>query len=224
MNFAPMVNCLDNGGGAAAVEILGATFSYGGRPLLVGLHERIAQGEHVAVTGASGSGKSTLLESFVGLTRPDTGRIKVLGRNVDAEHVGWIRTQVAWMPQHVEYPYATVKEMLQAPYRWKVNRRLRPDWEAMGEAANALGLPPSILSAKLSQLSGGERQRLEIIATLSLGRCLVLMDEPTSALDPASIDLLIKYLQGFRSSTVVAVSHNQHFAQRMDRIINITKF
>lgn len=207
----------------AAILLQGVTFTYAGRPLILDLNETIGLGEHVAIVGESGCGKSTLLGSLVGLTKPEAGQLVVLGRAVNEENIGWIRSHVAWMPQRVEYPYTRVREMLQAPYRWKVNRRRKPDWEAIAYAAKALGLTPEILGAHLSELSGGERQRVEIIATMQLGRPIVLMDEPTSALDPASTNLLVDYLHGFHRSTLVAISHNQHFAESMDRTIRIAK-
>lgn len=202
-----------------AIEIKEVTFEFSGKRVIDRLTAEVKVGEHVALVGESGAGKSTLLNSLVGLVRPVSGSLCVLGKEVIPENIREIRKRVGWLPQEVQLPYATVLEMLETPYHFKMNKDRKFDRKLYEQALVRMGLPSSIMDKALHKTSGGERQRLLIVSALLQGREILLMDEPTSALDHENRDRFIEYLRELKGTTILAITHDPDFAESMDRKI-----
>jgi polar amino acid transport system ATP-binding protein/putative ABC transport system ATP-binding protein len=87
-----------------------------------------------------------------------------------------------------------------------------------------LGLDEEIMDKRLNEISGGQRQRMLFAVIAMLDKELILLDEPTSSLDSESAILVTKFIKDMckRGKTVLAVTHDKHFAEECDRIINIS--
>jgi putative ABC transport system ATP-binding protein len=75
----------------------------------------------------------------------------------------------------------------------------------------------------MAEISGGQRQRVMLATIALLDKQVWLLDEPTAALDKESRDLVIKFLlaQQLRGKTIVAVSHDEEFAERCSTLIQL---
>ena len=204
------------------IEFNNVCFGFDGKTVIVGLSDRIRPGEHVAMMGESGAGKTTLLNSVMGLLSPESGFIAVGGQVMDCHSVFKIRQKIAWVPQEVQLPYATVEEALLHPYRLRVNHAKRFDKQKLDSYFEAVGLDRSIFSRRMFELSGGERQRLMLVSAVLLEKDILLLDEPTSALDSATREKVIQFLRK-QQVTLLSVTHDTRFADSCDRIIVLTK-
>ncbi|WP_217251001.1 ABC transporter ATP-binding protein [Streptomyces sp. AC602_WCS936] len=205
---------------AAAVELCSVTVRYGARaePVLDALDLRVEDGEHVAVVGPSGIGKSTLTRLIAGLCVPQTGTVRVAGREVTGRPPAELRALRVLVPQQAYVFTGTVRDNL----TYLRPGACRADIEA---AALDLGAAPLVerlggLDAVLrpEDLSQGERQLIVLArAYLSTAR-LLLLDEATCHLDAASEERAEKALAR-RPGTLLVVAHRMSSAVRADRVL-----
>ena len=203
------------------IEFDNLTFIYDNKPLMQHFTCCIARGEKAVLYGPSGHGKSTLLASVPGFVRPDEGTIRIDGRTLDASTVQQVRRRIAWLPQEFTLPYDTVKELIEAPFRLRINQAQMPSRETILHHFEQLGLEPELYDKRSIEISGGQRQRIMILITALLHKEIVLLDEPTSALDPDSIARVVDYIHGWHEATVLMISHDDRFINAFDRKIYI---
>jgi lipoprotein-releasing system ATP-binding protein len=185
----------------------------------------LAAGDSVAITGPSGSGKSTLLNLIGTLDRPDTGHVRLEGRDLgalDDRALAEVRSRdLGWIFQaHHLLPQCSALENVLVPTlatgdrtsRREAADRARQLLERVGLGGRFHHLP--------GQLSGGERQRVAVARALIQRPKLVLADEPTGALDRATAaalgDLLVS-LNSEHGVALVVVTHALDLARRMQR-------
>jgi ABC-type glutathione transport system ATPase component len=196
--------------------------------VLKGINLRISHGERVAIIGESGSGKTTLLRVILGLLRPKTGRVLVLGKDVYRVK-GHVRTEVlkriGYVPQD---PYRSLNPVL------KVKDIIKEPLEAYGysnkliedrikEVVKFVGLPLNVLDDTPEELSGGMRQRVLIARALVAYPKILLLDEPTSALDVSVQAQIISLLNSIYESfniTMITITHDLAVAQYLaDKVV-----
>lgn len=209
--------------GSGEINFDHVSFTFDNRKIIESFSTTIPAGAHVALMGESGAGKSTLINSIVGLTLPSSGEIKVAGFSVDAAHIYQIRSFTAWLPQDVNFPYETAMEALLAPYSLRVNKNLRFDREVCLSLFEKIGLDAAVIDKEIKNISGGERQRLMLVSALMLNKKILLLDEPTSALDGTTRDLFASFLKSLAGTTILAITHDEHFASSFDRTITLKK-
>ncbi|MBT0769710.1 amino acid ABC transporter ATP-binding protein [Kineosporia sp. J2-2] len=217
----------------AAVQIRGATKSYGAHRVLDGIDLDVRAGQVAAVIGPSGAGKSTLLRTVNHLDRLDLGYVRVFGeligvreRNGRLHELGGraIRAQrarIGFVFQNFNlFPHLTILEnVIEAPLALRrhpqdvARRQGLALLERVGIADKADAYP--------RQLSGGQQQRAAIARALALEPELILFDEPTSALDPELVGevlAVIRELAG-TGTTLVIVTHEVAFAREVADVV-----
>ncbi|MBS1583858.1 MAG: ATP-binding cassette domain-containing protein [Bacteroidetes bacterium] len=204
----------------AVIEVRDLCIGFGGRPVLRGFDLTVRRGENMMVLGRSGSGKSVLIKCLVGLLRPDSGSIRILGQDVlalDQEALDRLRVRIGFLFQSSAlYDSMTVRENLEFPLRRHALARKPAERDArVREALANVGLEHSA-DLYPAELSGGMRRRIGLARTLVLAPEIVLYDEPTSGLDPITareiVELILGLQRKYRTSSVI-ISHDLHVAR-----------
>jgi ABC-type uncharacterized transport system ATPase subunit len=174
---------------------------------------QVRQGEIHAIVGENGAGKSTLMKVLYGLSRPDSGTIRLRSREVKIADPGVaIQLGIGMVHQHfMLIPQLTVAANLvlgMEPHGRLGTYDRRGAQQATRELAQALGfqITPQDL---VGDLSVGARQRLEIMKVLYRGAELVVLDEPTAVLTPQEIGELFKTMRKLRENgkTIIFITH-----------------
>src|SRR5271168_566546 len=161
---------------SAALAASGLGKQYGRRWALSDCTLDIPQGRVVGLVGPNGAGKTTLLHLAVGLLRPTSGTIEVLGEQAlaSSEQLG----RVGFLAQETPvYPSLTVGEHL------SLGAHLNPRWDHQLARAriDQVGLDPR---QRAGRLSGGQRAQLALTVAVAKRPELLLLDEPVASLDP----------------------------------------
>jgi phospholipid/cholesterol/gamma-HCH transport system ATP-binding protein len=197
------------------IDIKGLYKSFGDLDVLKGVDLTVFKGENVAVLGKSGSGKSVLIKLIVGLLKPDSGEITVLGQSVaqlQGKELDALRLRIGFSFQNSAlYDSMNVYQNLAFPLTMNVkNLTTKQVDDAVEEALDAVGLKDKIHEMP-ADLSGGQRKRIGIARTLILKPEIMLYDEPTSGLDPitsAEINALINEVQKRYNTSSVIITHD----------------
>jgi thiamine transport system ATP-binding protein len=187
------------------LELIDVRFRY--EDMLMQFDLRVAPGERIAVIGPSGSGKTTLLALIAGFELPESGRIRIDGRDM-AGQTPARRPVTSLFQEHNLFPHLSLADNVGLG----LDPGLALDAAAHAKVAEALarvGLA-GFEARRPGQLSGGERQRAALARSLVRNKPLLLLDEPFAALGPAQrremLDL-VNALARDRGFTVLFVSH-----------------
>ncbi len=194
--------------------------AFGDNVVLDHFNLTLYRGENLVVLGKSGSGKSVLIKCIIGLLRPDSGQIEVLGENVTQLSYGeldQLRAKVGFLFQsNALYDSMTVRENLEFPLRrhWLRTEQKEVD-KMVHEVLESVGLAHTV-DMMPAELSGGMRKRIALARTLILKPAIILYDEPTTGLDPITgmeiIQLIRKVQEQYQTSALV-ISHDLKLAE-----------
>lgn len=187
------------------VDFKNICYSYiDGNKALDNLNARIHHGESVAIIGANGAGKSTMLKLLVGILLPDQGEIRLGDLPVTRKTLNMVRQQVGFTFQDPEdqlFNTSVYDDVAFGPRNYGLDE---DEVEKIVEKAlQTVGIEHLMHRAPY-KLSGGEKRAVSIATVLSMEPSILAMDEPTSALDPKSRRRLIKLLQGFQHTKLIA--------------------
>ena len=211
------------------IENLTKSFQHMGRTLEVlrGIDLNIQAGQILAIVGPSGAGKSTLLHCIGTLDLPSAGRIR-LGQEelttmsgsrlaaVRNRDIGFVFQFHHLLPEFDALENVMMPGLIQGRPKKDMERRARALLEEVGLAER--------ISHRPGELSGGEQQRVAVARALALGPKLLLADEPTGNLDTATSDAihdLFFQINKEHGTTIVVVTHNPMFAERMPRVVRM---
>ncbi|MDF2620506.1 MAG: amino acid transporter ATP-binding protein [Xanthobacteraceae bacterium] len=207
-----------------ALRIEGMNKYFGNFHALRNIELTVTRGEKIVVCGPSGSGKSTMIRCINRLEEHNSGRIVVLGTelNDDVGNIDEIRREVGMVFQHFNlFPHMSVLEnCVLAPML--VRKLPRPQAEEMALRFLEKVRIPEQASKYPGQLSGGQQQRVAIARALCMQPQMMLFDEPTSALDPEMISEVLDVMVTLAADgmTMICVTHEMGFARRVaDRVI-----
>lgn len=197
-----------------AVEWDRVNFAYDAIPAVEDVSLRICRGELAAILGPNGSGKSTLIKLALGLLRPDSGHVRLFGRET-GEFKDWGR--VGYMPQvgsgaWRDFP-ATASEIVANGARSRFSPLAvfgRSEREEVMAALEVVGMT-AFRSRRLSELSVGQQQRVLLARALVRDPELLVLDEPAAGVDVAGEERLYAVLRDLnrdRGMTIVIVSHD----------------
>jgi ABC-2 type transport system ATP-binding protein len=202
-----------------AVKLSGVSKRYGDVTAVDYLDLEVRRGEVFGLLGPNGSGKSTTLKLILGLVKPDSGSVNVLGINVEDDPVA-VKRKIGYVPESPRiYEFLTALEFLDftgdvygmAPEEKK--KRI----EEFVRALDLEGREGDIISS----YSEGMKQKVVIISALMHKPELLLLDEPLSGLDPKSARIVKDLLRELASQGVTTImsTHILEIAQAMcDRI------
>ncbi|MGQ9678039.1 MAG: metal ABC transporter ATP-binding protein [bacterium] len=197
-----------------AVEFSNVTVAFHQTVALQDVSFTISRGEFLGVIGPNGSGKTTLLKTILGLIKPVTGRVTVLGAS--GRRIGGVRSRIGYVPQRkpidVNFPVNALDAVLMGSYGrlgWLRYPKEKEKANAQAVLA-AVGLEESAFHTA-GHLSGGQQQRLFLARALVGEPDVLLLDEPTAGVDVASrgqIVELVRRVHQERQLTTIYVTHD----------------
>lgn len=211
--------------GDAAIRIANLCKAFGSQIVLHDVSLQVARGETLVVLGRSGTGKSVLLRLLIGLQRPDSGSIQVLGQEIvglPENPLYEVRKKVGFVFQNSAlYDSLTVAENVEFPLKYHSPMTARQRHDRAMEILSQVGMDGA--AAKLpTEISGGMKKRVGLARAMALEPDVMLYDEPTAGLDPitsSEINELILKLQKERTMSSIVVTHEIHSAEAIaDRV------
>jgi len=209
-----------------AVELSGITKAFPGVIANDDISLRAMAGEVLCLLGENGAGKSTLMSILSGLYQPDSGTIRVGGREVriDSPRAGR-DLGIGMVYQHLSLiPTLTVLENLMLGSNPGLVLDEAGALLRVGELSATLGVQVDP-GARVGALALGQQQHIEIIKALWKGSRVLILDEPTSMLTPQGIAELQKVLLGLRAAglAIIFITHKLHEAIAIGDCVTILK-
>jgi len=198
----------------AVVEVRDVRFALGGRPIFAGLDFQVRRGRITAIMGPSGAGKTTLLKLITAQNFPDTGVVRVFGRDLatlSTREIYAVRKRMGMLFQNgalltdmdvfenVAFPAREHSNLPEAVLRKLVLTKL----QAVGLRGAAALMP--------AELSGGMARRVALARAIVMDPEVLIYDEPFVGLDPISLGVilrLIKHMNAALGITSIVVSHD----------------
>ena len=209
----------------AVIEVTDLVTHYGDRKILDGINLSVFPGEILVIMGGSGSGKSTFLRHLLGLKKPTSGHIRILGEDttgLNQKQLYALRKKIGVAFQGgALFGSLTVGENVELPLREHtrldddtIRIMARMKLEMMNLAGFDTLMP--------SELSGGMLKRAGLARALVMDPKILFFDEPSAGLDPVvavELDELILKLRDALGMTIVVVTHELESAFKIaDRI------
>ena len=209
------------------LETVSLSVHAGTKRLLGEVNLSFERGQTVALVGPNGAGKSTLLRALSGELRPQSGHVRLRGRDLTSYAPQLLATHRAILSQrtNIAFPF-TVADVV----RMGVNRQRGLDVEALVETTLAEFDMTDLTDRVITTLSGGEQQRAHFARVLvqlawgqeNGGSGVLLLDEPTAGLDLrhqlGMIDALKR--RASRGVLIIAIVHDLNLAALLaERVI-----
>lgn len=212
------------------IDVKNINYKFGSNQVLQNISFTVEQGEYLGIIGPNGGGKTTLLKIILGLLKPTSGKITILGQDLKSFKD---RALVGYVPQrsaHGEtfFP-ATVEEIIKSGRTAQLGlfRNFQiADYGAVAKAMEITGVT-KYKNRLISELSGGERQRVFIARALASEPKILILDEPTVAVDIASQAKFYSFLSELNRNlnlTILFVSHDiDVVAKEVDTVLCLNK-
>jgi phospholipid/cholesterol/gamma-HCH transport system ATP-binding protein len=212
------------------IEVRDLITHYGAREILHGINLTIRQGEIMVIMGGSGSGKSTLLNALLGLLRPTSGTIRLLGQDLnaisDVERTKLRQKMGVAFQGGALFSSLNVLENIMLPLRehTRLDRNTMRIMARMKMQVVSLSGFENLMPA---ELSGGMIKRAALARAIVMDPRILFCDEPSAGLDPvvsSAIDELILSLRDAMGMSIVVVTHELESAFKIaDRICVLDK-
>lgn len=196
-----------------AVEFIGINKKFGDCVSADGLTFKIASGEIHAIVGENGAGKSTSMKILFGLYKPDSGTLKVHGKEVhfnsptEAMDLG-----IGMVHQHfmLAEPLSALDNILLFQKHSKTFQKLNRK-EHLARLQKLAAQYQFVIDWEkpVGQLSVGTQQRIEILKILSQDSKIIILDEPTAVLTPQETEDLFVNLRKLKAEgrTIIIITH-----------------
>ena len=187
---------------------------YGDLRAVNGITLNIKEGEFFGLLGPNGAGKSTLINMLAGLAKPSTGKISVMGYDVQNNYQE-ARHSVGIVPQELVFdPFFNVREMLRFQAGYFGKGKENDVW--VDEVIERLDLTDKA-STNMRKLSGGMKRRALIAQALVHRPPVIVLDEPTAGVDVELRQKLWEFIKDLNNDghTIVLTTHYLEEAQEL---------
>ena len=196
------------------IEFKNVTFSYGKQPAVDKATFSIDKGDFVGMIGPNGSGKTTVVKLMLGLLTPDSGSIRIFGKEISGFHdwqrVGYVPQKATNFDQNFPASVFEVASMGLVSKAGLMKQLSKADHGAVEKALEVAGIS-GLRNSRIGDLSGGQQQRVFIARALVSEPDLLILDEPTVGVDQKAqheFYLLLGELNRKRGMTLVLISHD----------------
>ena len=204
------------------IALEGVTKAFGAKRVLDGVTLSIEPGESVAIIGGSGTGKSVTLKCILGLMQPDSGSIRIDGREIVRLPTRAMEAERAKFGMLFQGGALFDSLPVWRNVTFGLTRGHRRDPQRMRRIAEEnlerVGLDGSILNLKPSELSGGMQKRVALARAIAPRPEVIFFDEPTTGLDPIRADVindLIVSLVRDLGVTALTITHDMASARKI---------
>lgn len=196
--------------------------------VLKNISMEVKKGELLTLVGKSGCGKSTLLYILSTMDRDYTGDLHIDGQlmnNLTIDQLAAIRNEKIGFVFQFHYlltEFTCLKNVMIPALRLGKYSEKEIEERAY-EKLKILGIEDQALKSS-SKLSGGQQQRVAIARALINDPLIIMGDEPTGNLDSRNTDIvfdIFKELSHNYGQTIIAVTHDDDFAKKSDRIVEM---
>jgi ABC-type multidrug transport system fused ATPase/permease subunit len=193
------------------------------REVLRGVSFEVPRGSRVALVGPSGAGKSTVFSLIERFYDPDSGVVRLDGRDIRGLERDDLRAQIGYVEQDAPVLAGSLRENLKLSAPEATDDECRKVLRDVNLGA-VLDRDPAGLDAPVGEdgimLSGGERQRLAIARALLAAPPILLLDESTSSLDGMNEQLLREAIDAVASGrTLLVIAHRLSTVVDSDAIV-----
>ena len=194
-----------------AVQLENISHRYGKVTALDGLSLTVRQGEMFGFLGRNGAGKTTTLKLLMGLLRPDSGEVSVLGQRVTRMSVT-LKQRIGYVCQEPNfYPWMTADQL------GSFVGSFYPSWDSP-EYQRLLRLLDVPRDRRALEMSGGTRTKLGLALALAPRPELLLLDEPTAGLDPVARREFNDQLQALQREQGTTVMFSSHLVGEVEQL------
>ncbi|HAG13552.1 MAG TPA: ABC transporter, partial [Ruminococcus sp.] len=167
--------------------------------------------------GENGAGKSTTIKSMLGMIRPDSGTIKLLGEEISV-NTSALKNEIGSVPDEIGLP-----QNLTAAKIGRIMAGSFSNWNSstFSDYIKKFDLP---LNQKFSTFSKGMKMKLGIAIALSHNAKLLILDEPTSGLDPLVRDEILDILNDFTRDETHSILISSHIVSDLEKICDYIAF
>ncbi|MFQ3621081.1 MAG: ATP-binding cassette domain-containing protein, partial [Spirochaetales bacterium] len=195
-----------------------------GRQILQKVSIDLYPGEMVALLGKNGSGKTTLLKILIGALKPQSGVVRICGKDptrMEAKQLANCCSFLFQNPEH-QFIHDTVREELLQSLAGREEAAI-PSEVRVSQLLEKVKLTGKE-NANPFELSTGEKRRLTVACALAVGSQIFLLDEPTFGQDPETTQQLGNLFLEIRGkgAALLMVTHDEEFAHKFaDRILQL---
>jgi len=206
------------------IQIDNVSFRYGNRNLaLENVSFCIERGKKTALVGASGSGKSTIVKLLLKYYEPESGRIKIGGKDITEVSAKYLRENISLVPQNIQLFSKSIYENV-VIVKPEASQKEVAKALAMADAQDFIRKQPMQVHTYLEEagqgLSGGERQRLALARAFLKDSDLFILDESTSNLDFGTENVIFDTIYNKLSDkTMLIVAHRLSTIKDCDKIV-----
>lgn len=205
-----------------AIETHNLTVSYGDKPVVWEVDFQLPAGEISGIIGPNGSGKTSLIKGILGLEKPASGWVKILGKEGKEA-----LKQVAYIPQKEsidwDFPISVFELVLMGRYqgdRWFF-RYSKEDKKIAQQALEKCDIL-HLAERQISELSGGQQQRAFIARAMAQQAEVYIMDEPFVGIDMASEKAILNLISELKAAgkSIIIVHHDLYtVASYFDNVV-----
>ncbi len=207
------------------VELVDVYKSFGGKHVLKGVDLAIYPRRTTVLIGASGSGKSVIIKHIMGLFKPDSGKIMVLGKDIVPMHdlaLNEVRTHFGLLFQHAALlDWLDVFGNVAFPIRERTKASAAEVRQRVGEILERLNIS-DIANRMPGEISEGQKKRVGLARAIVMKPDIMIYDEPTTGQDPLrtrDIDNMIEETQKQFDITSIVISHDMASTFRIAHMI-----
>jgi len=196
------------------IQLNNINFKYNSRLILNRVNFTVEAGDRIGLVGPNGSGKTTLCQIIMGLVKPQSGEVKIFGKERTSEaDFAEIRGRIGYLFQDSDdqlFCPTVLEDIAFGPLNLgKSIREARVIVSTTLDSLNLGGYEQRITY----QLSGGEKRLVSLATVLAMEPEVLILDEPTNGLDEETSDRITDLLN--RSSfTYILISHDMQLVRR----------
>jgi ATP-binding cassette, subfamily B, bacterial len=210
------------------VEFEKVSFSYApGEPVLTDINFKIEAGQMTALVGPTGAGKSTIASLIARLYDPDSGTVRVDGRDIRQLSQRSLRDQISFVLQDNVLFHTTIAQNI-AYGKLNATREAILNAAELANADEFISRLPegydTVVGERGATLSGGQRQRIAIARAIIRDSPILILDEPSSGLDAASEQLVFQAIERLiQGKTAIVIAHRFSTIRRASVILVLDK-